>query len=239
MGGTGGLGGLGGVSPPGGAVFDPRNIANLWLWLDAEQVPGADTDVITTWSDVSGNGRDFTQSTGANRPTLRTGVQNGRRVIRFDGTDYYISVDIQSLSHPSTAFFVGIRNGATTSFNVVFTQNPEVLAFGYSSVADDFYYYDGSAVDAFDGDDGAFHIHAYSFNGSSSFTRFDGAANVGSTLAETDAVDDTFAIGATTGGAADLNGDLAEVIVYEALLTAGQIALVEAYLSTKWGITLS
>jgi len=73
----------------GGKVsFNPASIAGLVLHLDASTISGlSDGQAVAQWSDLSGSGRHVTQATGANQPTYRTGVQNGRAVVRFDGTN--------------------------------------------------------------------------------------------------------------------------------------------------------
>jgi len=51
---------------------------------------------VTTWYDQSGNGRDATQSTGANQPQIVSSgsvlTENGKPSVQFDGTnDYFIT----------------------------------------------------------------------------------------------------------------------------------------------------
>ena len=48
----------------------------------------------------------------------------------------------------------------------------------------------------------------------------------------------TSAIGMINGGARYWDGDIAEIIVYSSVLGSDDRALVENYLSTKWGITV-
>jgi hypothetical protein len=81
------------------AVFSPLDLSPD-LWLDA-----ADTATITEssgavsqWNDKSGNGRNFTQSTGAAQPTTGTRTQNGLNVLDFDGSaDFMVGGDILDL----------------------------------------------------------------------------------------------------------------------------------------------
>jgi lysophospholipase L1-like esterase len=56
------------------------------VWLRASATAGADGATITTLTDQSGNGRDFTASSTA-KPILKTNILNGGNVIRFDATD--------------------------------------------------------------------------------------------------------------------------------------------------------
>lgn len=72
--------------------FHPLQIANCQLWLDAAQITGlVDADPVTTWNDLSGNARNASQATSANKPTYRTSQINGLPVVRFDGTDDFMT----------------------------------------------------------------------------------------------------------------------------------------------------
>ncbi len=68
----------------------PDAIDGLVMWLDAEQGITTDTGV-SVWADQSGSGNDATQTTGTEQPTQVAGVLNGKPVIRFDGTDDWMS----------------------------------------------------------------------------------------------------------------------------------------------------
>ena len=47
---------------------------------------------VARFEDKSGNGRHYTQSTSGDRPLRKTGIQNGRDILRFDGTSDRMSV---------------------------------------------------------------------------------------------------------------------------------------------------
>jgi len=65
---------------------------NLQLWLKADAITGLNNnDPVSTWDDSSINNRDATQS-GAARPTYITGAVNGKPVVRFDGSADYMAV---------------------------------------------------------------------------------------------------------------------------------------------------
>ena len=65
------------------------DIANLECLLDASQLSGLDGSVLANWTDLK-NGTVFS-ATGAAQPTLQTNEQNGKNVVRFDGTDDVMS----------------------------------------------------------------------------------------------------------------------------------------------------
>ena len=66
--------------------FSPTAIAGLKLWLKADAETYADGDPISTWTDRSGSGFDATASSTA-RPTFKTSVLDTKPVARFDGTN--------------------------------------------------------------------------------------------------------------------------------------------------------
>jgi hypothetical protein len=74
---------------PGGVGNSTNN--NLWLradagtFTDAGVTPAAHTNQIQQWNDQSGNGRNATQGTAANRPLFHLNAANGRPGLRYTG----------------------------------------------------------------------------------------------------------------------------------------------------------
>jgi hypothetical protein len=78
-------------------------ITGLQLWLDASDalslfdattggsLVAADGGV-ARWEDKSGNARHMTQATSGSRPTRKTAIQNSLAVLRFDGSNDFMSV---------------------------------------------------------------------------------------------------------------------------------------------------
>ena len=60
-------------------------------------------NVIHQWLDKSGNNRTFVQSTSTISP-LRSGTQNGRPVLLFDGADDYMDTAAFTVAQPITVF---------------------------------------------------------------------------------------------------------------------------------------
>ncbi len=99
--------------------FSSGTVAGLQLWLKADTgtyqdsaktTPAvSDADVIGAWEDQSGNGNDALQSTTANKPLLKLAIANSRSVIRFDGTNDFLSVALDlalTAGDDLTIFFV-------------------------------------------------------------------------------------------------------------------------------------
>ena len=83
------IGGLGFVSDQAWTPAQLKIPPKVWI-NDSSGV----TDVAgnaSQWNDVSGNARHFIQGTAANRPLIVSGGLNGRRTIRFDGTNDFMT----------------------------------------------------------------------------------------------------------------------------------------------------
>lgn len=65
------------------------DISNLVCWLDASVLSGTDGSDVTTWTDLK-NSYNFV-GTGTAKPTLQVNEQNGKNVVRFDGTNDVLS----------------------------------------------------------------------------------------------------------------------------------------------------
>jgi hypothetical protein len=73
---------------------------------DARYLTDADGTGIQTWADRSGNGRDLTQSTVAERPTFKTAIQGGQPVLRFDGSNDNLLTASYAVTNVTTGFVV-------------------------------------------------------------------------------------------------------------------------------------
>lgn len=100
--------------------FEPTNLAGCVLWLRADSLIGdglADAAAVATWRDLSGQGKDVSQSTGSAKPTLQTGELVGRPVVRGDGGDKLVSSSGYSLT--ALTAFVVVTNSATATDHII------------------------------------------------------------------------------------------------------------------------
>lgn len=100
---------------PGGV----GNSSNMDTWLDASTILGADNDPITAWADISGNGNNATQATAGFQPILKTGIVNGRPIVRFDGSDDRLDFLSNINAAAITTFIVYSR--PSSSINTILT----------------------------------------------------------------------------------------------------------------------
>ncbi len=220
---------------PGQAI--PLTISNLALWLD-----GSDTATITESSgiisqvdDKSVNNKDGV-ATGSVRPTLVSSVQNGRSVIRFDGSDDYLNIN-SSITY-RTIFVVAKSDNATFS--------------NYPGIIGDFTGTSPNNGHLVNGVDGTTKIASGTTSYTTAYrngTLIAGSSGhnfaplnefwIGAFELPSDGVNTTSAIGMVNGGSRYWDGDIAEVIAYSTTLSTTDRAIVEAYLSTKWGIAVA
>lgn len=240
----------------GGAVgFDPRSLGNLALWLDATKLTGLnDGAAVTTWADASGNtGRDATQATGAKQPTYKTGIQNGKPVVRFDGGD---CVQTPSVDFSGTSK-LSIYVVASSSVSGVYQTLVE-LGSTVSGVTDAFGIFKSSANVGeinIKGDVGTnvwtttagitamMYLSAVldktlSSGEAAGWINGSGAGTQTSNSNNTNAFSNRILnIGARNNAATlPLTGDIAEVLIFTAAHTTTQRQQVEAYLAAKWGL---
>lgn len=241
---------------PGG--FDGSTTTELWL--DASQLSLNNNDPVATWSDRSGNGRDATQSSSGNKPTFLTNQLNGLPVIDFDGTDDYITTgaisDLNTANltwiivgkadnNTHTGIFINAKynSGAgsgsdhlwktyittnTNSYNSFTrsstgTAGSAIIDHGYST---GYHIFSNVWVDASD------ENHGY----------FDGTLSGSQTGVDASpATNNNVRLGATsaTGPTYFLNGKIAEAIVLTGQPDESRRIIIENYLATKYGLTLS
>ena len=233
-----------------GTPFLPSTVGGLVLWLRAntgtfQTVGGvaaaADADPVGEWKDQSGSGNDVSQATAGFRPLLKTNIQSGKPVVRFDGVDDILRSGNITQAQPLT-FFLIMKVIVRTDFaQVVSFGGGNGNGFKQSNVIDRY------ALDANDDssnvsytglDLSTFELLTILYNGASSELWFNtvsqGTGNPGTNgFAGTTL---SLARSGPGGSASYSNIDVAELLVYGAVLSAADRASVEAYLNKHWGV---
>lgn len=92
----------------------PTDIADLVLWLDADDLTGtlADNAAVATWPDASGLGNDVVQTLVGNRPTFQLNEINSLPAVRFLGVPNDSHMDIPNIFSGATSgeIFAVLRN---------------------------------------------------------------------------------------------------------------------------------
>lgn len=223
----------------------------LQVWFDGAAAGQftptvSDGDTFTQWTDKSNFAHNANPTGGATtRPTFRSAVQNGKSIVRFDGTNDCLSVNpvswTQSLSGMSMIIVSKFSNTSGTQTLTTSDQDDMGMFIDTNfkvTMA-------GVSADSSTTADSSFHIHTLVFDGSQSGNaarlvyRIDGSAKTltftGTVGATTSASNGTIFIGCDDS-AEFMNGDVGEVLMFNKALSGAEISGLESYLTTKWGI---
>jgi len=219
------------------------------LWLDARMPAGtttgpfADAAAVTTWSDISGNSRDATQVTGANKaaysatyPASMTWQSTDHMTVAYPGAvmkQYYAVVKATTI--PATGVFMGIVGGAasgqlhlrltgpnaTPQLQMALDLQVSIGSVNYNPGTADFHVISWSYANP-----GAWVIRA---DGSQLAAGTDNTDTVGSNLA--------IRVGNDSTGADGWQGSIAAVLAYPAVHDSATCFRIEKYLAGAYGAT--
>jgi concanavalin A-like lectin/glucanase superfamily protein len=224
-------------------TYLPAPVPILWLKADAQSFN--DGDAVGTWTDSSSSANNATQSTSAQKPTFRTNAINGRPAIYFDGNDaLQLGTGITIGTGEFTAFVVYRRVGVSVQH--FFGGTSSALGFrlnGGTDGTDAQLQVSDSSSSLHTGTNrhrpGTWALASFTktAGGTATYTqRLKSAAN-GSGTSATTFSNATSIIGAvSSGGSSGFNGYLAEVIMYNRVLSDDEIAATEAYLNAKYAV---
>ena len=226
------------------------NAGSLKLWFKADAGTNTTTNAaaISTWIDQSGQGKNVTQATAANRPLFVSNGINFNPSIDYDGSnDYLVNTTIGitggnktffAVSTPQTlpASTVGII-GAGTSLNE--TQ------FGYENAKLNMYENVGNTATATTATTTGVPMLSTGMESSNALSFFNnGTANGTGTYTSTP-TSVRFTVGSHTVGTNASptyknywDGYISEVIMYDAAVSTIEKEEVESYLAIKYGLTL-
>ncbi len=213
--------------------FVLTNIPGLQFWFDADDAStftfGSGT-AVATWADKSGNSRNMDQTTAIWQPT-RNGSQNGLTTVVFDGVNDNVRMStLYSLAQPTTTFLALKNTAVAPSDGRAFRGGLDSPISAWAWVQK-WAMYAGTVLTSAVDVDTAWHQVSCVFNGASSALYLDGTSiasgNAGS-----------------TGGSGPWSlstdnqpwaGEIAEVILFDSILSAENQRAVERYLRAKWG----
>lgn len=239
-------------------AFSPLSVTGCRLWLDAnDDSTLTAATAVSSWSDKSGNGTNFTQGTVARYPTKNPNFSNGKQALYFGGTPGTSTT--QMLQNTSLNW-----SGAQYSILAVAKQD-SVARGGYTYVMSGEYPY--NACTLFVGTTpnntyATFTGNIATWNDTNPNVPNTNIANVmalmgmtvsGSTMtpylngtAQTTKVGTTgtisgVGIGDVIGGNTGQvwGGHIAEILVYNSALTTTARQQLEGYLAWKWGMQTS
>ena len=254
------------------AFEGPTSVSGLQLWLDAADASTlfnattggslvAADGTIKRWEDKSGNGNHATEATNA--PIRKTGVFNGRDIVRFDGTDDILATGaISALNSLAMTHFCVCCQRATgtvgrllaieygdfaanhnleSSFNLsIVNSNATAISFSRNST--------GVAIvtpqiNRFAISANTLFVIGNTISAAGGITELfnrntstNMAASSGGNVVDTPSLHERVSIGNSTVGT-PVNADICEVIIYNTHLSTNDRNLVIDYLMAKWGIT--
>lgn len=224
---------------------NPGSFSGLVAWFDASALTGlAEDDSVGTWPDRSANGNDATQATAANQPLYKASLIGGRPGLSFDGTDFLATGDVSLGTFSMFIVFSATANGmpithgdATGTGNGHWIYTDEGCAIDLRRGGA----FSGKNVSPDWGIDGASRVVTHTFDGThaGNLLYIDGTAQtlvdcLSSVDPGTTPTAQALGIGARPTGANPVTGSIAEVIVYDRVLTAAERQTVETYLGTKY-----
>lgn len=225
---------------------------NLQVWLKADAIAAYDGTAVASWADKSGNGNAATQAADSLKPLLKWSIISGKPVVRFDGTNDMLTGSLSISGGNTTAFVVVAVNSGTPSYGrilncgTVGTADQNNAASGIhflreSTNATVRGFRNNAAMDGNAISYATFTVLSSRYNGSTHALWKDGAAGSLGPIASTGSFSATayrISENLLEDGSV-LNGDVAEVIIYNASLSDADRQAVEDYLGAKYGITIT
>lgn len=241
------------VWPVGSAQADgPGSVGSgngLQMWLKADagiEVTGAN---VTRWNDQStgGNSTEATAPPLVNQPQFFANVPglNNQNVLRFDGSDVLTVPNSASLNPPEIAMFVvGKYQAATTNwapFVLKGTGDPPTTGYGlirndaanqtrfFAADYNTNFVVGGPAVDTY-------AIMTGVYSGSAVGLFVNGTSQGTDSFTETISTTQPLVIGRNISATRHLDGEIAEIIIYDNPLNIARRTIIENYLSAKYNI---
>ena len=226
--------------------FALSDIPGMVAWFTPRALIGySDGEAVGTWPNASGRGPDAVQATAGKRPIYKPNVYNGKAVLRFTrGNGHRMTSAMAEISQPITVFAVfklASLSGMLTSYifdsNDV-TESKRQYIFHYSY---NWKFYAPCSAGDITGEVAPPYgpvIWCITFNGVNSYIWINGVKLFGPASFYVYTMNG-LSIGAASSDAGFWDGDIGEIIVFNAALTDTNRKLIEAYLGTEYGIAVT
>lgn len=235
-------GGTGTAGAPTVTTDVPFPTANLEAWYKADAITGlTDGDLLTAWPDSSGNGYDTNQPFSTHAPAYKTGIANGKPVVRFSSAR---GDGVRSSAPTSAAdqtLFAVVRPTGTSGTPVI--RNPDVAALqlrlssGKADLVRSGVAIIGTGATTLSTSN--FTIICAAYSSATSWAIYlngtaDGSGSTAVTLTSGGVTNGVGSEGIFGGNPFD--GDIAELITYSTVLGSTDRGTVTSYLQTKYAI---
>jgi Bacterial Ig domain len=236
--GTSGASNAATVTTPVSIADLPQNGMTLWLRSTAG-TEGAGP--LSVWFDESGTGNAAIQTVAGNQPTVVDNQANGLPVVRFNGGDNLpLPQNMMGTALSGQIFGVVKVTGDPNNFGTVWSFG---TAYGSSFASgvhlDDFGNSDGTGVALLPIENiNRYFIYDTSIDTAGNLTyRYDGTATWSRATAQPGSTSPPVAFQLFPSIGSAFIGDIAEVILYNRVLSSQEQAVVYAYLANKYGIS--
>ncbi|MDD5571188.1 MAG: PKD domain-containing protein, partial [Bacteroidales bacterium] len=214
----------------------PTTVAGLKIWLKADSNTVLSGSNVSQWNDCSGNGYNAIQTTVNYQPLWVNAIINSKPVIRFDGNDDYMIIDPFILAQPITVFAVWSSHtnpvgSATYLFDGIDGTNR--ILFNYNDPNSGYLFYAGVSNYINTTAPPFTKINSLIYNTSSS-KLYDNGTLKGTVNTGTNSLTG-ITLGSNSGlSCCWLDGDIAEIIIYDQALPDSSRRKIEEYLNLKY-----
>ncbi|HEY3874738.1 MAG TPA: LamG-like jellyroll fold domain-containing protein, partial [Candidatus Kapabacteria bacterium] len=204
------------------------------LWLRADSNLTVENGKVMSWPDQSGLHHDVLQDDSQRRPILIVQGINGLPSLHFDGNSYFKAPGIFPANHDYSIAGV-FRLSDTTVINNILAGSTHALWFNQNNhlSVHDFWFQLDVEASAPSNLNGSRFIVTYNAASSTVRIYIDGRLSDSLWVYPND--DTTLYIGAYNGGYC-LDGDLSEIMLYNRELDSTDVAGLDGYLGTKYGL---
>jgi len=233
--------------------WQPTDVGGLVLWLDAGSIQGADGRPIGSWKDSSGQGNHAKQDDSTRQPTYIASAGeelNSQPVVRFDGSNDWMYAPYESTLTEKTMFVVArfnsLGNSSPDSQSRVYVMGLAQINSGWHTTEFKSTYgnwrgriYDGSGkwVEGSSVVDEQWKLLSLRAVNDEVIEFWEEGTSKGTTAIGTMWTEHNIvAIGANGAPVGFLNGDIAEILIFDRALSNYERQRIERYLNDKYDI---
>ena len=222
--------------------FAPTDIANLDLWLDASTITGSDGASVSAWTDLSPAAHTIstTNPLGAGTlaaPTLQVAELNGLNVLEFDTTSGMRGHT--STSNQYSAFIVARMLPGTHGriFTAIYPEGSNHLV-GWWQAQEEVFYSGNFLQSTARAATTNWRLLGLTHDAVSSATSYREGVAIETRSDANAAWASTVSLNGYAAAAVDemSNCQIAEVVIYNRQLDTAELAALNGYLMTKWGL---
>ncbi len=223
-------------------------VSGLVFRTKASSIVLANNAPVASWPDTGGSSTPLVQATSASQPLFKTSVAelNGKPAVYFDGVDDSLKAVTAESSNPSTLFFVCVPRVKDVNSQPFFARK--------NSSGADFEIYNDSAIGAYiTGTNLQFIVGTPHVLGAGAVYTLHGGNNPGGAALFSNGsllgIDLDVSTGSASGdihvgwnfGAQSrwFQGDVAEVIIFNRVLTDAERATIHTYIQNEYGIVVA